>query len=158
MTVFDQTKDTEQSIHHVEPQISQAELDYAFEVGLTRGDAGILFKLQEAHPVLQEPEVARVFELCQKLDFDRVHSALVNFLQNRLAEREDPQKLDRVPSTCDLKDPDAIYDALRITHAHTAVAKIYRAYGQMRLFETVIVDAGKTVLTHKNGKRYEIYL
>lgn len=154
----DHSKDTGQSIDHMESQISEAELDYAIEIGLIRGDAKILSKLRETSPILQNPEAASIFELCQKLDFHRVHSALVRFHQNRLAEIEDPQKLDRIPSTCDLKDPDDIYDALRITHAHTAVAKIYRAYGQMRLFDTVNAEAEKQVTTDKNGKKLETYI
>ena len=81
----------------------------------------------------------------------------MKFHRNRRAEIDDPQKLDRMPSTCDLQDPDDIYDALRITHAHTAVAKIYRAYGQMRLFDTVNAEAEKQVET-ENGKVLETYI
>ncbi|KAG7007490.1 hypothetical protein G7Y79_00009g025990 [Physcia stellaris] len=157
ISAIDNTKDRGQSTDHMEPQISKAELNYSIEVGLIRGDAKILSKFRETFPIMQNPESASVFELCQKLDFGRVQSALVRFHQNRLAEIEDPQKLDRMPSTCDLKDPDDIYDALRITHAHTAVAKIYRAYGQMRLFDTVNTEAEKQIATDKDGKKLESY-
>ena len=117
--------------------ISRKEVEYRIELGLTRGTSTVVSKLREASTLLKKPEADAAFDICKKLDFHSIRSKLVEFHKNRRAEIEDPQKMDRVPSTCDLRDPDDIYDALRVTHGQTKIAKIYRAYGQMRLVSSV---------------------
>lgn len=139
-------------------QISKAEVDYKIETGLTRGDTNVIAKLRESTASLRIPDAGFVFELCQKLDFDRVQTALVKFHRNRRTEIGDNKKMDRIPSMCELKDPDAIYDALRITNAHTWVAKIHRAYGQMKLFDAINEKADKEVVHKPEGREVMTYI
>ena len=132
-----QTGTGEQSSSDGDLHISLAQTYYMIERGLTNGDTEIVSKLRNNSPILRKPEVDIVFDLCQKFDSNCVRFELVQYLQNRFAEIGTVKKTDRVPSTCDLDHPDEIYDALCITQAHSSGAKIFRAYGQMRLFDKV---------------------
>ena len=153
-----QTDTQENSSSDASQQISQAEIDYEIERGLTNGIFEIISKLRTHSTILRKPEASTVFELCRKLDFAPSRFALVKYLKNRRAKVGTEKKTDRMASTCDLVDPDDIYDALSITRAHTHAAKIIRAYGQMQLFDSINKEAEKQAATEVAVAKEKLYL
>lgn len=121
--------------------IDREVVEYELELGLTRGDTTVVSWLRARSPMLITSQADFAFDMCTKLDFDVVLSALIEFHKNRRAEMRSPQEWGLVPSTCEMTNPDDIYNALRVTHGHTTIAKIYRAYGQMKLFNSINNEA-----------------
>ena len=122
--------------------ITQAELHYRLERGLTNGDPKTISALRTTSPILLKPEADPIFDLCLKLDFVPLRFALVRYHRNRLTESDTDsyKKPDRVVPTTTiygLEHPDEIYDSLCVNKSNNKAGKIDRAYGQMRLFEEV---------------------
>ena len=87
----------------------------------------------------EELEVEDMLKVCQKLDFAVVQENLLNFFNSKLAN---PGGRSEVPGTWDeISDPDQIHKALLGIKATSDDAKIHRAYGQMKLHESVKAKA-----------------
>jgi len=121
------------------PNMQAAEhSETSIELGLTRGTveiqtlvSGLFFDEVRVCRTRSKSDLARIFEVCTKLDFIVVKAKLVAYLTSRLS------KGDTIPLTIEMEDPHQIIDALMEIDKVTVNAKIHRAYGQMRFFAVV---------------------
>ena len=151
--------DTQDNLsNNASQQMSKTKTPYEIECALTNGKWEIISKLRINSIILNKPEAIIAFIICRKLDFVLNRFALVKYFKNCRAKIGTDKITDCVPSTYDLIDPDDIYDALSITQAHSHAAKIKRAYGQMRLFESVNKEAEEQVASGVDVPKYKLYL
>ncbi len=132
---------------------------YRIEVGLTRRTSSVIDNIKDqcldlpCRPIRIErkkKELQDILDICSTLDFDRARCMLVEFLDNRL---ELPGGgIGRPPKWIDISKPYEIFDALQMIKANGMDAKMHRAYGQMRLCESVDAKASdRTALSKMKG-------
>ena len=126
------------------------QIENKIEVGLTLPRPEIISWLRINSEVLARKEADVAFDMCQKLDVDVLLPDLIQFLKDRQAEKENPQLWGCEPSTFDTNDPDKMFRGLGKVIGHGKTIKIYRAYGQMKLFSLIDQQARSRGLTsHK---------
>ena len=145
------------SSSNVIQQINQTETHYEIERDFINDNFEIIFKLRVHSIILCKFEAFSVIALCRKLDFVLNRFVLVKYLKNRRVKIDTNKKTHCVSFTCDLIDSNDIYDALSITQAHTHVAKIKRAYEQMRLFDFVNKKDEEQTVIEINVTKKKLY-
>ena len=131
---------------------------YEMELGLVRGEKEIqkliMDKCMNLSPSCRgtkwfskQNELQAMFHICRKLPARIVKAWLLRELESRI---EVPGNRTEIPSTANMSNPSEILDALQCIKMTTINSKIHRAYGQMRLFESVkgIIKAGKTPIDY----------
>ena len=132
----------------IKPPKSKVPTAYEMELGLVRGKEEILKLVMDmcmplapsyrANKLFSKDNELRVmFNLCRKLPLRMVKAWLLRELESRI---EVPGNRTEIPSTANLSNSSEIFNALQCIRMTTVNAKIHRAYGQMRLFESVQGD------------------
>ena len=137
-----------QEISQTNTAKSKAPTAYEMELGLVRGEEEtqklIMDKCMPLSPshrayrwFSKENELQVLFHVCRKLPLRIVKAWLLRELKSRI---EVPGNRTEIPSTANMSNPSDILDALQCIKMTTINSKIHRAYGQMRLFESVEGD------------------
>ena len=137
---------------------SKVPTSYEMELGLVRGEKEIqklvMDKCMSLSPSYRgtrrfsrEDEVQAMFDVCRKLLPRIVKAWLLRELKSRI---EVPGNRTEIPSTANMSNPSEILDALQCIKMTTINSKVHRAYGQMRLFESVqvVIKTGKTPIDY----------
>ncbi|KAK4693361.1 hypothetical protein P7C71_g4028, partial [Lecanoromycetidae sp. Uapishka_2] len=129
-------------------QMSERAARYRKEHGITRNEEHVLASIRkqcrnvpdmykgtrEIKEAKREVDLEMVLQTCTKLKWENVCETLLTFLEDRLVT---PGKAEQLPSTWNMDTPGEILDALQTIQSTTEDAMLHRAFGQMRLRESV---------------------
>ena len=127
---------------------------YEVELGLVRGEERIKeYVMGECLPFSEnelsssKDELRALFLTCRKFPFSIVKSRLLRELESRIVV---PGQRTAIPSTAEMSKPSEILDALQSIKMTTINAKVHRAYGQMRLYNSVQGKIGGAYVLDKS--------
>ena len=135
----------QQAFRIMKSMATRQEMECRMELGLTRGEQWALRLIRRNSRILKNPVTNVVFDFCKKLDFSNIQMSLVQFHQDQRDQIGSKKLKAPISCPCGIDNPYDIYDVLQEYGATTDVLRIFRAYGQLRLWDSVnqIMSKGK---------------
>lgn len=140
----------QEALRIIKSMATREEMEARIELGLTRGEPWTLWLVQRTSKILKMPVTNLAFDICKKLDFCNIQTSLVQFHKAQRDQIGSMKLKAPISSPCDIDSPCGIYKVLQEYGATTDVLRIFKAYGQLRLWDSVnkIISKGKKGRDH----------